>query len=223
MKGDITMTRKMGNFEVKQRTKDAMFNATALLEQWNINNPNSKKRMNNFWFHNKNSIHEFLSEMDSDLNDSDPSYFKLVDFEKLKSKYTDTRRGKINGGTWMNPYLFVKFAMWISPKFEYQVVKFVYDQLIQYRHKAGDNYKKLNSAIRIFRPDVDQRKELARALNYIVFGKHEHGLRDTATEDQLKRIHELEDKYSMLIEEGYISTYDQLIGKLRKEYSKVPF
>ena len=29
------MIRKMGNFEVIQRTKDGFFNATALLKQWN--------------------------------------------------------------------------------------------------------------------------------------------------------------------------------------------
>lgn len=35
------------------------------------------------------------------------------------------RKGK-NGGTWMHPYLFIKTAMWINPKFELQVIRFVY-------------------------------------------------------------------------------------------------
>lgn len=217
----------MGDFEVKQRINDSMFNATALVDQWNRLNPDKKKRVQSFWDDNKNSIHEFMLEMDSDLNNRNSGDFQIIDFQLLKSKYTDTKRGKYNGGTWMNPYLFIKFAMWISPKFEYHVVKFVYDQLIQCRHKAGDNYKKLNSAIRVFRPDVDQRKEVARAINYIVFKKHERGLRDTATEDQLQRIHELESSYSDFIERGYIRSYKQLMTELRKEYQKeynnVPF
>jgi hypothetical protein len=29
------MLRKMGDFEITQRTQDSMFNATALLQQWN--------------------------------------------------------------------------------------------------------------------------------------------------------------------------------------------
>lgn len=56
-------------------------------------------------------------------------------------------RGKYNGGTWMHPYLFVKFAMWLNPRFEVKVVKFVYDQLIEYRHHAGDNYNVLARSI----------------------------------------------------------------------------
>ncbi len=38
MKTNQILTRKMGSFDVKQRTKDSMFNATALLEQWNTVN-----------------------------------------------------------------------------------------------------------------------------------------------------------------------------------------
>ena len=35
MKTNQNMIRKMGNFEVIQRTKDGFFNATSLLKQWN--------------------------------------------------------------------------------------------------------------------------------------------------------------------------------------------
>lgn len=35
MKTNQVMTRQMGNFEILQRTKDGMFNATLLLKQWN--------------------------------------------------------------------------------------------------------------------------------------------------------------------------------------------
>ena len=35
MKTNQVMTRPMGQFNVEQRTKDAKFNATALLRQWN--------------------------------------------------------------------------------------------------------------------------------------------------------------------------------------------
>ena len=63
--------------------------------------------------------------------------------------YTDlyeTKRGR-GGCTYMHPYLFVKFAMWLSPKFEVQVIKWVYDNLIDYRNQAGDYYKELCSSI----------------------------------------------------------------------------
>ena len=35
MKTNQNMIRKMGNFDVIQRTKDGFFNATTLLKQWN--------------------------------------------------------------------------------------------------------------------------------------------------------------------------------------------
>lgn len=35
MKTNNIMVRPMGQFKVEQRTKDGMFNATALLKQWN--------------------------------------------------------------------------------------------------------------------------------------------------------------------------------------------
>ena len=43
MKTNQNMIRKMGDFEVVQRTKDGMFNATGLLKQWN-NIPINPKR-----------------------------------------------------------------------------------------------------------------------------------------------------------------------------------
>lgn len=46
----------------------------------------------------------------------------------VKSKARSDR----GGGTWMHPILFVKFAMWLNPRFEVQVIKFVYDQMLKY-------------------------------------------------------------------------------------------
>ena len=45
------------------------------------------------------------------------------------------------------PVLFVKFAMWLNPRFEVQVIKFVYDEMIKYRNEAGNAYNKLGSAV----------------------------------------------------------------------------
>lgn len=46
MKTNVVMTRKMGNFDVSQRTEDGMFNASTLLEQWN--KVNNKKNVADF-------------------------------------------------------------------------------------------------------------------------------------------------------------------------------
>lgn len=61
------------------------------------------------------------------------------------STYLKTR-GK-NGGTWMHPILFIDFAMWINPSFKYDVLKFVYDELIKFRNLAGDAYPRMCAAV----------------------------------------------------------------------------
>ena len=48
MKTNQIMTRKMGDFNVYQRTKDAMFNASSLMEQWNKHSK-QKKNINHFF------------------------------------------------------------------------------------------------------------------------------------------------------------------------------
>ena len=55
MKTNQEMIRKMGNFNVVQRTKDGMFNATVL---WN-NQSCSERKMDNFFASNKTN--EFIN------------------------------------------------------------------------------------------------------------------------------------------------------------------
>ena len=118
----------MGDFEVTQRTKDEMFNATALLKQWNEHS-GSKKELASFF--KMNSTEEYIEAIKKD--------------NMAKSPYLKSR-GK-NGGTWMHPYLFIKFAMWINSKFELQVIKFVYDEMIKYRNDAGNAYLDLAKSV----------------------------------------------------------------------------
>ena len=156
MKSNVIMTRPLGKFEVYQRTRDGMFNATSLLAQWN-KAKNSNKRIQDF-FENQNTK-DFIEALMEEEN------LKVPNLAYLKT------RGKYNGGTWMHPYLFVKFAMWLNPRFEVKVVKFVYDQLIEYRHHAGDNYNVLARSIAAL-PDVD----------YSQVARHpEHGIAESAS------------------------------------------
>lgn len=119
---------------------------------------------------------------------------------------------------YMHPYLFIKFAMWLNPRFEVQVIKFVYDELIKNRNIAGDNYKVLSASVSIF-PDVDYSK-IAQGLNFIVFNRHQTNIRNTATAEQLSELHELENKLSFAIDMGLINDYPTLIRTMRKMYSE---
>ena len=193
----------MGQFEVLQRTKDGMFNATALLNQWN-RAAGMKKEMNDYL--RLQSTHDFLSALQSEF-----------DFKDGNSPYL-TSRGKYSGGTWMTPLLFIDFAMWLNPKFKFQVLKFVYDELIKCRTAAGDNYNVLAKSIASL-PDVDYPK-VARALNWIVFNKHERDIRNTATPQQLQDMDELQRKLAFSVDMGYIRSFPDLMNSMRRIYNR---
>src|SRR5690606_32626242 len=137
MKTNVLMVRRLDGIEIQQRTKDKFLNATMLLSQYN-KYTGKNKVMAEFWS-NKNT-EEFLESLARELNDNvgDSLYLE-------KDLYT-TARGK-NGGTWMHPYLFVKFAMWLSTDFEVKVIKWVYDNLIDFRNQSGDHYNEMKEAI----------------------------------------------------------------------------
>lgn len=198
----------MGNFNVIQRTKDGMFNATDLLKQWN-NQSCSERKMDNFFASHKTN--EFINT--------------IIEREKLntpKMVYLKTRGKK--GGTWMHPMLFIDFAMWINPEFKYDVIKFVHDEMIRYRNEAGDAYRELSSAVMKIVPNDFMPKamrKIGEALNWIIFNGHERLLRNKhGDESKQRELWQLEKKIADLINEGFITSYDPLINYLRKLYNK---
>ena len=208
MKTNQEMIRKMGNFNVIQRTKDGMFNATDLLKQWN-NQSCSERKMDNFFASHKTN--EFINT--------------IIEREKLntpKMVYLKTRGKK--GGTWMHPMLFIDFAMWINPEFKYDVIKFVHDEMIRYRNEACDAYRELSSAVMKIVPNDFMPKamrKIGEALNWIIFNGHERLLRNKhGDESKQRELWQLEKKVADLINEGFITSYDPLINYLRKLYNK---
>lgn len=210
------MKRSMGEFSVEQRTKDGMFNATELLRQWNspenLNTQNSgylKKKKNLDDYLNNKATKEFVDALakEEKANNGNPIF--------------KTTRGK-NGGTWMHPLMFIDFAMWLNPTFKVKVLKFVSDQMIKYRNEAGDAYKQLSSAInRIVRPNEMKKRmpEVAKAINWVVFNKHQQNVRNEfGEEDKQRELFDMERQVAMLIEDGFVHNYDELVYYLRKKY-----
>lgn len=209
MKTNQIIKRPMGVFEVEQRTKDGMFNATNLLRQWN-ESTGEKKEVTKF-FENDNTK-EFISALISEekLDTQNSAY--------VKSKARLDR----GGGTWMHPILFIKFAMWLNPRFEVQVIKFVYDQMIRYRNDAGDAYHELSMAVatlvpKDFMPVAISR--VSRGVNCIVFGEHQTAIRNAKGTEELQReLFELERKLTELINDGFVTSYQQLINYMLQKY-----
>lgn len=198
MKTNQIMKREFYSSEVSQRTKDSFFNATDLLKSYNLVS-GKQKVMAEFWS-NKNTG-EFIEALESELIKDNVG-------NSLYLKTYETTRGN-GGGTWMHPYLFVKFAMWLSPELEVKIIKWVYDNLIEYRNQAGDYYREMCDVITQKYQDFYESKpdplvfvKEAQVLNSLVFGKSDANQRNEATPDQLSLMNHLQLANIKMINQG---------------------
>ena len=208
----------MGQFEVLQRTKDGMFNATALIRQWNTQ-PD---------LHTQKSGYVKKKDLDDYLSNKNTKLFiqTIIKRENLHSSKKVCLKSRAsrgdNAGTWMHPLLFIDFAMWINPAFKYDVLKFVADQMIKYRNDAGDAYRELGSAVQKI---VDRSwmpiamKNIAKALNFIVFGNHGREMRNKQGDEvKMRELFELERQIALLVNDGFLKNYNALIEYLRRKW-----
>lgn len=223
MKTNQIMIRPMGMFSVEQRTKDSMFNATALLKQWN-----ETVKSGNVLIPHLDGVLKYKEKDLYDYMNIGPTK-DLIKVVMAKENISDQRmvvnttRGKY-GGTWLHAVMFVDFCMWINPSFKYDVIKFVYDRMIEFRINAGDAYKELGSAVqKIVAPNFMcvAMKKVGEALNWIIFNKHEKALRNKhGDEGQMRSLFDLEREIAMLINKGFVKDYKGLIVYLRDEYKR---
>ena len=220
------MTRKMmGNFEVLQRTKDGYFNATALLDQWNKLGTINEKRVDEFL--RLDSTEELLCEIQKrEGNSKDGQSSNKSDFQAVRHSRTIVpgKKGRPKDNVYMHPILFIDFAMWINPKFRYDVIKFCYDQMIKFRNDAGDAYKELSAAVAsiVRKEDMPARiAKVSQGINYIVFGDNYHSIRnDHGSEEKQQELFALEKKIADLINDGFVKDFDSLMDYLRTLWKK---
>lgn len=215
MKTNVIMKRPMGQFEVQQRISDGYFDAAALLYQWNNVPGNTERKMARFF--SSEEVKRFMDALKDDLSQGENMHHAEIQLV-IEVKPKNTKNGRTRGQVWMHPYLFIKFAMWINPKFEVKVIKFIYDELVKNRHRAGDNYLTLSSAIASL-PDSDYRST-AIAMQWIVFNRTGKNLRQQATEKELQEIYELEHQLTFSINMGFVKNQDELLKLMRRIYSK---
>jgi 23S rRNA-/tRNA-specific pseudouridylate synthase len=221
MKTNQNMVRRMGNYDIIQRTQDGYFDANLLLHQWNKNPEHTRRRIDDFL--SSVSTKEFMEALIKEESSEKGNFAIPNNQAVIKGKTKTLSDGtKIPASVWMHPFLFIDFAMWINPTFKVKVIKFVYDEMIKYRHEAGDEYRALSAAIRRIVPaDFMQTamKKIAEALNWIVFNSHETGIRNKFGDEQKQReLSALERKVADLINEDFITDYNQLISYLKRLY-----
>lgn len=230
------MIRHLDQYDIVQRTKDGYFDANYFLSQWNAVNSNPSRQMIRFLESPKTK--EFINEIvnnekshsaEMHSGDSQPviketqeshiAEMRSSDFQPvIISKGRNTKKGRTPDRVYMHPYLFLDFCMWISPSFKYKVMKFVFDQLIENRHNAGDMYKGLTKSLFNLNCKSEDYVLVARALNHIVFEKHHRDIRQTASQDQLKELTDLQKTLAFNIDTGLIKSFDALIAYLREIY-----
>lgn len=214
MKTSVVLFREMGNFSVAQRTSDGMFNATALLKQWN--EYAGQQKVIGHFFENS-STKEFISELMLENSRNRNS-----DVGSLSDIYVKQKGGNERGSTWMSPLLFIDFAMWLNPAFKVKVLQFVYDELIKERNDAGDAYRDLCAAIiKVTTPEklTDSITKIAQALNHVCFGHHEKDIRNYQSEASIHELVLLERELSLLINVGFLKSMDESLDYLRKKWN----
>jgi hypothetical protein len=216
METSVILSRKMGEFEVTQRTKDGYFDGNALIRQWNSVEANTRRRLDDFLEYK--STQEFISEIKKEeLRNLANGENQIV----VKQKGRMTINGRVADKVWMHPYLFIDFAMWINPSFKVQVLKFVYDELIKHRNEAGDAYREMCEAIAVISSKGEVAlniSKVAEAINHIAIGGHEKMIRNQANEDQMKELVRIEKEIAMLVKKRFVKTFDTLMEYLRNEW-----
>lgn len=238
------MLRTMGGLQVQQRTSDAFFNATEFIKQWNQWSQENKKLQK---FLDLESVKEFIKALIDDIESEERAKMlssqiidnesvlinpksgdlKLSDsqcvMEAIKVSVIKISKGKY-GGTWMHPLLFIKFAMWLNPRFEVQVLKFVRDQMLHYRNEACESYKELSRAVATITSKDNMQEVMARvgkAINFILWNRHEDSERNKhATEPEMMRLHEYERHVATVINDGFITSSADLLSYLRRQWAR---
>jgi hypothetical protein len=201
------MKREFLGHSIEQRTDNGYFNATALLSIYN-EQTNQSKRFKDFWENNQTK--DFMKALANEVNENrgNSAHFGTsIKTIVIEDDLYITKRGR-SGTTFMHPYLFVKFTMWLSPEFEVKVIKWVYDNLIEYRNQSGDYYKEMcqiinDKFVEFFdkKPDPLIFIKEANYLNQLVFGINS-GQRNEATEEQLNLMNRLQRANIQMIKEG---------------------
>jgi hypothetical protein len=210
MKTAQIMNRDLHGFSVRQNHKTGMFNANDLLDAHNESHPKSPKRLDVYL--KTNSTMEYLEFLERKSNSRCERDLKSEDqqllFSGLKVKrptnVIKTSRGRVNGGTWMTPNLFLDFAMWLSVEFKDWAIECAKDRLIQFRDDAGESFKEVNNALSITMGEQRQIEYIreARMINGFVFENGKGGQRNDASEEQLDLLDKLQKADIKMIHRG---------------------
>lgn len=230
MKSNVIMhspDRELFGIKIRQETKTGFLNLSDLQEAYTVArvlNSWKDKRIDDilsskanteriyYILKERNLINtEFSAFIENCENIGLVKYLKTIGFYKT----TGARSTKT---TWCDPYIWVLIAMELSPMLYARVVIWLGDKLILNRIEAGNFYKSLSKALGKFKAsgqEIDYVK-LAKALNHKIFGRHETGIRNLATKEQLQKLYELESNLAFAIDMGFLKKFEDVITTINK-------
>lgn len=189
MKTEQIMQRNFRDGIIRQNHKTGWFNATDLVQvanQYRTQIGLEKKQIADYF--KTNSTKEFIKE--------------ILDRENLSLAY-ESKKGK-GGGTWVHPLVLIDVAMWLSPDFKYEAMKWLEDRLIQNRDLSGESYKKLASYLKS-RTDIIPVAKIGIVMPKVAkFIKDKLDVDDwNKTDDKtLKKRDDIHNGFIMLLEAG---------------------
>lgn len=196
------MQRQFNGKVIKQNSKTGFLNLNDLMECYLSENPKSSKKVENYMRLRQTS--EFAETIrESLLEAANQNTHKNGDLVlPLTEPLTvfETKRGK-NGGTWVHPYLFLDFAMWLNPRFKLWAMSIIEDKLIELRNEAGDRFKDMMMALK--GAGAVSPREYAKEcvmLNNVVFGTSTKEQRNSASKEQLELLSKLQKYNAHLID-----------------------
>lgn len=226
MKTNIIMLspdRELFGVKIRQETKTGFLNLSDLQEAYTrarIQNNWVDKRTDHILNYNDNicRIYYILHEQQL-INVSLDTFIentKRIGFLKYLKELGvyKTSGARHTKSTWCNQYIWVLVAMELNPMLFARIVMWVSDKLILNRIEAGNFYKDLSKAVAKFH-NVDYVK-LAKALNHKIFGRHENGIRNLATKEELQKLTQLESNLAFAIDMGFVKTFDDVINAIGK-------
>ena len=197
---NITLVNRIEDYEVVQR-EDGMVNATEFLNRYN-ETARVRKRMDVFF--RASDTKAFIEELNTD-----PNIEKTAELEKEKQDgYKPMSRT-----WWFSPSLFVYFAMWLDVKvrhtFSNELVKVIGERSV------WDMYARIVDKLGIS-GDEGKRENLIKAVDFVVFGKHEPKIWLKAPYDKRCELRRLLCEYEDKCVDGL--SYEEFINELRNIY-----
>ena len=221
--------RELFGIIIRQETKTGFLNLSDLQEAYTV------ARIKNGWVEkNANMILQsrtnverlyYILEKQGYIKLSFLSFIETVERQGIAKSLKQFGVYRTTGArhtktTWCHDSIWILLSLELSPIFYANTVLWLRDDLIKNRIEAGNFCTSLNKSIQKFNPDGNQYMKLAIALNRLIFNKHENGIRNTGTKEQLKALANIEEKMSFAIDMKYITSFDMLLSELRKVFKQ---